>query len=463
MSSQLTAQQLVEKALAASTADGCVVFVVESTEANLRWASNSLTTNGAMRSRQVVVVSFVDGGQGMATGTVARTGTPDVAELVAASEQAARDAGPAEDAVPLVTEAPPGSGDWDADPAETSIEVFAEFAPALGEAFGAARDRGDLLFGYAEHAMTTTYLGTSTGLRLRHDQPTGRVELNGKSSDYARSVWSGVGTRDFRDVSVAGLAADVERKLGWAQRRVDLPAGRYETVLPPSAVSDLMLYAYWTMEARDADEGRNVFARKGGGNRIGERLAALPLTLRSDPHAPGLEASPFQVVGASSGSASVFDNGMATPAVDWIRDGVLTNLVRPRAWALKTTAPAVAAVDNLVLESPEGTATQDEMVAATDRGLLLTTLWYIREVDPQTLLLTGLTRDGVFLVEGGEVTGAVNNFRWNESPVDLLARITQVGRTERTLPREWNDWFTRAAMPPVRVPDFNMSSVSPAS
>ncbi|SFO33557.1 Predicted Zn-dependent protease or its inactivated homolog [Geodermatophilus obscurus] len=461
--SSLTAQQLVEKTLAASTADGCVVHVVESTEANLRWASNSLTTNGAMRSRQVVVVSFVDGGAGMAAGTVSRTGTPDVAELVAASEQAARDAGPAEDAVPLLAETPPGAGEWDAEPAETSIEVFTEFAPALGEAFGAARDRGDLLFGYAEHSMTTTYLGTSTGLRLRHDQPSGRVELNGKSTDYTRSVWAGVGTRDFRDVSVPDLTTDVERKLGWAQRRVDLPAGRYETVLPPSAVSDLMLYAYWTMEARDADEGRNVFARKGGGNRIGDRLAQLPLTLRSDPHAPGLEAAPFQVVGASSGSASVFDNGMATPAVDWIRDGVLTNLVRPRAWALKTTAPAVAAVDNLVLEAPDATATQDGMVAATDRGLLLTTLWYIREVDPQTLLLTGLTRDGVFLVEGGEVTGAVNNFRWNESPVDLLARITEVGRTERTLPREWNDWFTRAAMPPVRVPDFNMSSVSPAS
>ncbi|MBM7806406.1 putative Zn-dependent protease [Geodermatophilus bullaregiensis] len=461
--SALTAQQLAEKALAASTADGCVVYVVESTEANLRWASNSLTTNGAMRSRQVVVVSFVDGGAGMAAGTVARTGTPDVAELVAASEQAARDAGPAEDAVPLISEEPPGAGEWDADPAETSIEVFAEFAPALGEAFGAARDRGDLLFGYAEHAMTTTYLGTSTGLRLRHDQPSGRVELNGKSTDFSRSVWAGVGTRDFRDVSVPGLAGEVERKLGWSKRRVDLPAGRYETLLPPSAVSDLMLYAYWTMEARDADEGRNVYARTGGGNRIGDRLAALPLTLRSDPAAPGLEAAPFQVVGASSGSASVFDNGMATPAVDWISGGVLTNLVRTRAWALKTTAPAVAAVDNLVLEAPDATATQDEMVAATDRGLLLTTLWYIREVDPQTLLLTGLTRDGVFLVEGGEVTGAVNNFRWNESPVDLLGRITEAGRTERTLPREWNDWFTRAAMPPVRVPDFNMSSVSPAS
>jgi predicted Zn-dependent protease len=251
--------------------------------------------------------------------------------------------------------------------------------------------------------------------------------------------------------------------MGWSQRRIELPAGRYETLLPPSAVSDLMIYLYWTMEARDADEGRNVFARPGGGNRIGERLAALPLTLRSDPAAAGLETAPFQVVGASSGSASVFDNGMATPAVNWIENGVLTNLVRPRAWALRTTAPATAAVDNLILEDPSASATQEEMVAATERGLLLTTLWYIREVDPQTLLLTGLTRDGVFLVEGGEVTGAVNNFRFNESPVDLLGRTVQAGRTERTLPREWNDWFTRAAMPALRVPDFNMSSISPAS
>jgi len=249
----------------------------------------------------------------------------------------------------------------------------------------------------------------------------------------------------------------------WSQRRVELPAGRYETLLPPSAASDLMIYLYWTMQARDADEGRNVFARRGGGNRIGERLAALPLTLSSDPCAPGLEAAPFQIVQASSEAASVFDNGMATPAVNWIEDGVLTNLIRPRAWALKTTAPATAAVDNLLLEDPTATVSPEEMVSATERGLLLTTLWYIREVDPQTLLLTGLTRDGVFLVENGEVTGAVNNFRFNESPVDLLARTVQASRTERTLPREWNDWFTRAAMPMLRVPDFNMSSVSPAS
>jgi predicted Zn-dependent protease len=289
------------------------------------------------------------------------------------------------------------------------------------------------------------------------------VELNGKSTDFGRSVWAGVGTRDFTDVSVADLAAEVEQKTAWSQRRIDLPAGRYETLLPPSTVSDLMIVAYWSMEARDADEGRSVYAKTGGGNRIGDRLAQLPLNLRSDPNAPGLETAPFQVVGGSSGSASVFDNGMPTPAVDWIRHGVLTNLVRPRAWALKTTAPAVAAVDNLILEDPNATASPAEMIARTERGLLLTTLWYIREVDPQNLLVTGLTRDGVFLVENGEVTGAVNNFRFNESPVDLLGRTTEASRSERTLPREWNDWFTRAAMPMLRVPDFNMSSVSPAS
>ena len=115
------------------------------------------------------------------------------------------------------------------------------------------------------------------------------------------------------------------------------------------------------------------------------------------------------------------------------------------------------------MESGAATASLEEMVAATERGLLLTCLWYIREVDPQTLLLTGLTRDGVYLVEDGEVGGAVNNFRFNESPVDLLGRVTEVGRTEPTLPREWSDYFTRAAMPPMRVPDFNMSTVSRAS
>ncbi|MEO7060027.1 MAG: metallopeptidase TldD-related protein, partial [Lapillicoccus sp.] len=118
--------------------------------------------------------------------------------------------------------------------------------------------------------------------------------------------------------------------------------------------------------------------------------------------------------------------------------------------------------DNIVLEQPGATGSLDDLIASTKRGLLLSTLWYIRTVDPQTLLLTGLTRDGVYLVEDGEVQGAVTNFRWNESPLDVLGRITEAGASERCYPREWGDYFTRAVVPPVRVSDFNMSSVSQA-
>ncbi len=461
-STLVSAQDMAEQALSLSKADDCMVVVNERSETNLRWASNSLTTNGEMRSRRVAVVSIVDGGSGAAAGTVSRSGSPDLADLVAASEHAARDAGPAEDAMPLISEAT-GGGDWSGPAAVTSIGVFSSFARELGSAFGEAEAGDRLLFGFAEHIVESTFLASSTGLRMRHDQPTGRLELNGKSRDFSRSVWAGAATQDFADISVAALTADLATKLGWSERRIDLEPGRYETLLQPSTVADLMIYMYYTGQARDADEGQTVFSKKGGGNRIGEALTEKPLTMRSDPAAPGLQAADHLVTTTSSPYASVFDNGLALPAVDWIRDGVLTNLIQTRAWAAKTGATAAPYMDNLIMEGPGAGPSTEEMVAATERGLLLTTLWYIREVDPQTLLLTGLTRDGVFLVEHGEVTGSVNNFRFNESPVDLLARVSQIGRTQRCLPREWNDYFTRTAMPTLRVPDFNMSSVSPAS
>ena len=128
-----------------------------------------------------------------------------------------------------------------------------------------------------------------------------------------------------------------------------------------------------------------------------------------------------------------------------------------------TEQPVTPYVDNLVLEVDGATGTIDDLVAGTERGLLLTCLWYIREVDPQSLLLTGLTRDGVYLVENGEITGEVNNFRFNESPIDLLNRFTHASTTQPSFSREWgDDYFSRTATPALRVPDFNMSSVSQA-
>ncbi|MFJ7260057.1 metallopeptidase TldD-related protein [Streptomyces globosus] len=452
--------EIVERALELSTADGCVVIADEESSANLRWAGNALTTNGVTRGRTLTVIATVDGREGTASGVVSRAAVTagDLEPLVRAAEAAARDAGPAEDAQPLVT-GTPASPDFTDAPAETSSSVFADFAPALGEAFARARAGGRELYGFANHELVSTYVGTSTGLRLRHDQPNGTLELNAKSPDRQRSAWAGRGTRDFKDVDPLALDAELAVRLGWAERRFDLPAGRYETLLPPTAVADLLIYQMWSAAARDAVEGRTVFSKPGGGTRLGERLSRLPLTLRSDPNAPGLESAPFVIAHSSGDDASVFDNGLPVPATDWIKDGELARLATTRHTAALTGMPLSPGFGNLVLDGG-GEKSLEEMVAGTQRGLLLTCLWYIREVDPATLLLTGLTRDGVYLVEDGEVVGEVNNFRFNESPVDLLSRASEAGRTEKTLPREWSDWFTRAAMPALRIPDFNMSSVS---
>ncbi|MGW1718434.1 metallopeptidase TldD-related protein [Streptomyces sp. NPDC002156] len=452
--------EVVERALELSRADGCVVIADEESSANLRWAGNALTTNGVTRGRTLTVVATVGGKQGTASGVVSRAAvTSDELEpLVRAAEAAARGASPAEDAQPLVAGVP-SSPDFTDAPTETSSAVFADFAPALGEAFARARAGGRELYGFANHELVSSYVGTSTGLRLRHDQPNGTLELNAKSPDRTRSAWAGRSTRDFKDVDPAALDAELAVRLGWAERRIELPAGRYETLLPPTAVADLLIYQLWSASARDAAEGRTVFSKPGGGTRIGEKLTELPLTLRSDPNEPGLEASPFLLAHSSGDDQSVFDNGLPLSATEWIREGELNRLITSRHTAGLTGLPVSPAIGNIVLDGGEDKSLE-EMVANTERGLLLTCLWYIREVDPATLLLTGLTRDGVYLVENGEVSGEVNNFRFNESPVNLLGRAVEAGRTEKTLPREWSDWFTRAAMPALRVPDFNMSSVS---
>jgi predicted Zn-dependent protease len=464
-------QETVERALAAARCDDCVVIAEETSTANLRWAGNTLTTNGVSQSRQLTVIAIDRRADGAAAGVISRAGVrPDqVEEVVHEAERAAADGPPAQDEAQLTGPGQVGPFGlkeirWDSPPSRTEIGVLRDFAAALGQTLRGAEAAGRKLYGFAEHDMVSTFLGTSGGLRLRHDQPTGRVELNAKSADLARSAWAGAATRDFTDVDIAGLDAGLSERLDWAKRSVSLPAGRYETLLPPTAVSDLLIYLYWSAGAKDAADGRTVFSKAGGGTRVGERLSAQPVTLSSDPLAPGLRCAPFVIAHASGADSSVFDNGLPLTSTSWIRDGMLAALHSSRHSAALAGLPVTPGIDNLTFAtSAAGAPTLEDMIASSGRALLLTCLWYIREVDPQTLLLTGLTRDGVYLVEDGEVTGAVNNFRFNESPVGMLGRLLEVGATVPTLPREWGDYFNRTAMPPVRVEDFNMSSVSQAS
>ncbi|SER26671.1 metallopeptidase TldD-related protein [Microlunatus flavus] len=456
---------LLDEALRVAT--GPVVAVLtERHEVNLRWAANALTTNGEMRSVSLAVTATaeVEGGTAIATVAADLVEVSEVAAVVAAAEAAARAASPAEEPSPLVAaEAHPEDGDVRAGPATTTVETLADVAAGLGRAFERAAAEGHLLYGFAEHIVSTVYLASSTGLRRRGVDPQGRLELNGKSDDLARSAWVGQQTRTFADVDVDALYAEVSRRLGWARRTVELPPGRYETLLPPGPVADLVIYAAWTANARDAEDGSNVFAGGEGRTRVGERLAELPVDLLWDPAWPGEETLPF-VASTSSpdGTSFAFDLGLPVEPVRWVEGGVLTQLVRNRAHAAATGQRPTPPADNFVMDAG-GTATLDEMIARTKRGLLVTCFWYIREVDPERLLLTGLTRDGVYLVEDGEVVAAVNNFRWNESPIELLGRATEIGASVPVLCREWNDYVTRTVMPPLRIPDFNYSTVSQAS
>jgi len=460
------AHEVVERALAAARGEGCVVIVDDSSGADVRFANNMTTTNGRRRDRRVTVVSILAVAGGLAAGVARRGGDVDVADLVRTAERDAGASPPAEDAEALLTPAEVAGGVDPSfvDPApETDLSVLAGVLSGLSGAFDRSRAADRVLAGFAEHRLETTYLGTSTGLRRRHVQPTGTLHVAGRSADGSSSAWAGAGTADFTDVAVDSLEHEVARGLAWATRRVELPAGRYETVLPPAAVADLMIMAYESASGRESEEGRTVFSAPGGRTRVGETLSTLPFELHSDPAETGLECLPFVCTPVSWSDASVFDDGLPLTRTAWLAGGRLKTLRYHRAGAARAKVAPAAPIDNLVLTLPGATAGLDDLVARTERGLLVTCLWYIREVDPTTLLLTGLTRDGVYLVEGGEVVGAVNNFRFNESPVDLLARATEAGTTGRTLGREMAGWFNRTAMPPLRVPDFNMSSVSQAS
>ncbi|MGH3360893.1 MAG: metallopeptidase TldD-related protein [Nocardioides sp.] len=464
MTSPVTPQSLVEHALAASTADDCIAIVRNATSANLRWANNTLTTNGVMHDITATVISFIRQGDGTSTGSVtgSASSAAQVTALVEAADAAARAGSPAEDANELV--AGDGAADWDDAPVVTDVHVYDTFAPALGEAFGRASGGQRVLYGFVNHELTTTYLGSSTGLRLRNVQPTGHYGCTGKSADLSQSAWVGGATRDFADVDALAIEETLAQRLSWGQRRIELPAGRYDTILPPSSVADLMVDAYWYAGARTAHEGQSVYSRRGvGGTRIGDAIVRDDVTLWSDPAAPGLECAPFAMASTSDNEQSVFDNGLPLGRTDWIRDGVLSSLLQTRHSATMTGQGVTPMIDNLVLTVDGAGGSIDDLVAGTERGLLVTCMWYIREVDPQSLLLTGLTRDGVYLVENGEISGLVNNFRWNESPIDLLRRFSHASETVPSFSREWgDDYFSRTATPALRIPDFNMSSVSQA-
>ena len=226
----------------------------------------------------------------------------------------------------------------------------------------------------------------------------------------------------------------LRQRLDWAARSLEMPAGAYEVLLEPSAAADLAISAYWFMTRRDADEGRSPYSRPGGGTLIGERLFGRCDAVFGSGCMPASRQRRFITASTRAALRRCSTTGSIIGRTEWVREGVLQNLITPRYWAAKIGASgAVPYINNLILEG-RGPSMQRDDRADRSRALLVTCFWYIRTVDPQSALVTGLTRDGVFLVEGGRVKGAVNNFRWNMSPIAALAQATQIGAQQPGAP-----------------------------
>ncbi len=459
----ITPQEIIERITAAANYDDCIVIVESKTQANLRWASSTLTTNGVIAEQDVTVIGFVAVDGSMASGSVSRTAVEldDCIELAKLAGIAARAAGKAEDAAPLLTNK--SFGDWSAEHPATGPAIFKKFVGDLGDMFKRSKSDAIELFGYAEHTSKTIWVGSKGGLRLRFDRPDGRIEMNGKSHNRTRSTWEGVASRNFDSIDVAAIDKTIRTRLDWQSRRTELPAGKYQTVLPSGSVADLYTYMLWLASGKDAVDGISAFSAPNGKTRIGEKFANLPVNIYSDSTYRGLESVPYQVTRSSSSMSSVFDNGIDNPKVNLFTQGKLANLMTNRAISTQTGLSHSPWGDNVIIDVEGGAGTKEDLISQVKSGLLVTTLWYIRLVDPTTQLLTGLTRDGVYEIRDGEVTGAVNNFRWNDSPLGILNRIAAAGATEITQPREWAGDLERVAAPAMIIDDFNMSTVSQAN
>ncbi len=463
---------VVEQVLAAASGSATVVAVETAHEANLRWALSMATTNGLASSCTVTITAIADvvGAPGSTTSgkSIATRSGPvdDWPHVLAEAEAAAAAAAAAGQTAGEESELPTGARSADFDLPAAGPTMLPEL-PALADAFadgGGGSSEGPLeFFGYAEQSVLTEHIGTSAGARWRAVERSARFEVSAKSQGRRRSAWSGAAADLLTDIDVPRAIAEVREGLRLQAECVDVPAAPRTVILTPSAVADLMIVFWWAAVARDAAEGRSPFSGPGAApTMLGEALSPRPLTLRSDPQAAGIQATDRLWTPTSGAAATVFDTGAPIDAVDWVAEGKLAALMTTRAGAADLDLPFAPSAANLALHDADGWGSLADVVARTDDALLITSLWYIRDVDPQAMLVTGLTRDGTYLVRAGRVVGGAGNFRFNDSPMALLGRIVDAGDPVRCLPREWADYFSRTSMPPLVVGDFGLSTPSAA-
>jgi predicted Zn-dependent protease len=438
------ARQLADRVLAlARSFDEARVNINSVWSGNTRFADSSITTSGGITDTSVSVTVTIGRRRASAT-----TNALEEASLKRVVEQAATLARLA----PEDPELMPELGEQTPSVVNAFVQQTANLDPearsgavsrAIDAAGRASRSIGDVFTaGFLNVNARAVAVATSRGLFAYHRTTDADFSMTARTPDATGSGWASAGARDWGRVDPAAIGRIAAEKAIASRNPQAIPPGKYTAVLEPAAVNDLVPLLAGALNARTADEGRSPFSKAGGGTRIGEKVMDERVTLYSDPSDPALLAQPFD------------NEGLPLKQRTWVEKGVLRNLSYSRFWAAKqgkeATGPPLAG--GLVLAG--GTKSTDDLVAGCERGILVTHFFYIRSLDPRTVLQTGLTRDGLFMIENGKIARALKNFRFNESPLLMLNRLEDIGRPVLTA--------AGRMMPALRIRDFDFASSSDA-
>lgn len=438
------AQEIAQRALRNSPAEETRVSINSAARADTRFALNQVTTSGENQDTQVTITAYA----GNRSASV-NTNRLDEASLSAAAKQAYEIA----KLVPPNPERMPelGAQTYPA-PRERAITLPSptERAAASKIVTELARANDLIATGFIECRASATALANSKGLFAYDSSSTVTMTTTVRSPDGTGSGWACTDGNSFSDLDPQRVAATAVQKAKDSRNPVAIEPGRYTTILEPTAVGNLVQLIANAMQARSADEGRSFFSKQGGGNKIGLKVVDERVTLLSDP------------ADSPSTGGGYDGDGVPLEKVTWIENGVVKNLNYDRFWAQKQGVQPTRSGGRSALRMLGGTTSVADMVKNTERGILVTRFWYIRGVDPRTILYTGLTRDGTFLIENGKVTRPIKNFRFNESPIFFLNNLEAMGPTIRINASENLGAGGAVYMPPIKVRDFTFSSLSDA-
>jgi predicted Zn-dependent protease len=445
--SRSEAEEICKRAIKNSPAPETRVSIGSSARADTRFALNQVTTSGQNADTTVTITAIA----GNRSASV-NTNRLDEASLAAAAKTAYEIAL----LVPPNPERMPelGAQSYPA-PRERAVTLPtpAERAAAAKKVTDKARAAGLIATGFIECRAGASALANSKGLFAYDSSAVVTMTATVRSPDGTGSGWACSDGEVFADIDAERVGTTAVQKAMQSRNPVAIEPGRYVTILEPTAVGNLVQLIAGAMQARAADEGRSFFSKPGGGNKIGMKVVDERVTLITDP------ADSPSTYGGYDG------DGMPLEKVTWIENGIVKNLNYDRYWAQKQGVPATRAGGGFGARSLRmlgGTTSTADMIKSTERGILVTRFWYIRPVDPRTILYTGLTRDGTFLIENGQVTKPVKNFRYNESPIFFLNNLEAMGPAVRVNASEALGAGGATWMPTIKVREFTFSSLSDA-